>query len=214
MQYIYTAVRPGKVFLRQSVRSNPSCIDLPDHTDKANSLRDHPIFDLLWAGNCVSLFENYRGFCKMAPLIIEKLNELFKSGHKGDDYLRQTAELIQKHFPEYNWVGFYFLKDNKLHVGPYVGKPTPHTVIDLNKGVCGAAVSLEKTIVVDDVNADPRYLACSLETRSEIVIPIRVDGKIIGELDIDSEKKAAFSADDRQLLEEAVALIEKAIASF
>lgn len=124
-----------------------------------------------------------------------------------DEFLLETARSINRHFPQYTWVGFYFLKDGKLHVGPYVGKPTPHVVIDLDKGICGAAVSQEETVVVDDVNADPRYLACSLETRSEIVIPIRVGGKIIGELDIDSDRLAAFKAADRELLEQAAELI-------
>lgn len=132
-----------------------------------------------------------------------------------NEYLLESARTIQNHFPLYNWVGFYFLeKDNRLHVGPYVGKVTPHTVIDLDKGICGVAVSQEQTIVVDDVNADPRYLACSLETRSEIVIPIKVRGRIIGELDIDSQKKAAFSPPDRQMLEEVAEIIGKALEKF
>jgi len=122
-------------------------------------------------------------------------------------FLAETARTINSHFPHYRWVGYYFLKDGKLHVGPYVGKPTPHTVIDLDRGICGAAVSQEKTIIVDDVNADPRYLACSLETKSEIVVPICVAGKIIGELDIDSDKTAAFGEDDRILMEQVAVLI-------
>jgi len=124
-----------------------------------------------------------------------------------DAFLLETAGLINRYFPHYTWVGFYFLKDGKLHVGPYIGKPTPHVVIDLDQGICGAAVSREETVVVDDVNADPRYLACSLETRSEIVIPIRIGGEIIGELDIDSDRLAAFKAADRELLERVSDLI-------
>ena len=126
-------------------------------------------------------------------------------------FLTETARAINAHFPHYNWVGFYFLKDGKLHVGPYVGKPTPHTVIELDRGICGAAVSQKKTIVVDDVNSDPRYLACSLETKSEIVVPICVAGKIIGELDIDSDETAAFGENDRILMEQAAALIGDAL---
>lgn len=124
-----------------------------------------------------------------------------------DGFLFAAARMIQSFFPRYNWVGFYFLVDGKLHIGPYVGNPTPHTVIEPNKGVCGAAVSEGRTIVVDDVNADPRYLACSLETRSEIVIPIKVKGKIIGELDIDSDHQAAFGPNDRIILEEISGII-------
>jgi len=124
-----------------------------------------------------------------------------------NEFLLEAADVIIRHYPHYTWVGFYFLKEGKLHVGPYIGKPTPHTVIDLDKGICGAAVSRGETIVVDDVNADPRYLACSLETKSEIVIPIRVGGKIIGELDIDSDRRAAFSPEDKKLMEKAAEII-------
>jgi GAF domain-containing protein len=145
------------------------------------------------------------------PLLTE-IESLAGAIENRDDYLMESARAINRHFPHYNWVGFYFLEDGKLHVGPYLGKPTPHTVIELDKGICGAAVSREETIIVDDVNADPRYLACSLETKSEIVVPIRVGGKIIGELDIDSARKAAFGPDDKKLMEQAAALIGDALA--
>jgi L-methionine (R)-S-oxide reductase len=71
----------------------------------------------------------------------------------------------------------------------------------LNEGICGAAASTGETVVVDDVNSDPRYLACSLETKSEIVVPVFVRGQVMGELDIDSHFPAAFGADDRELVE-------------
>jgi len=94
-----------------------------------------------------------------------------------------------------------------LVLGPFKGAPTPHTRIPLNQGICGAAASTGKTIVVDDVNSDPRYLACSLETKSEIVVPVFVNGKVAGELDIDSHSVAAFGAEDRKLCEHAAALV-------
>jgi L-methionine (R)-S-oxide reductase len=140
------------------------------------------------------------------PLLTE-IESLAPAADDRDDFLMESARAINRHFPHCNWVGFYFLEDGRLHVGPYLGKPTPHTVIDLDRGICGAAVSQGKTIVVDDVNADPRYLACSLETRSEIVVPLTVDGRIIGELDIDSDKKAAFGDHDRAIMEKAAVLI-------
>jgi GAF domain-containing protein len=140
------------------------------------------------------------------PLLAE-VERLAARTADRDGFLLETARAINRHFPHYNWIGFYFLKDGKLHVGPYIGKPTPHTIIDLNKGICGAAVSQAKTIVVDDVNADPNYLACSLETKSEIVVPIHVEGKIVGELDIDSDKKAAFGDNDRVLMEKTAKII-------
>jgi GAF domain-containing protein len=104
----------------------------------------------------------------------------------------------------YNWVGFYMFDPsdaNYLVLGPFVGAQTPHKRIPLNQGICGAAVSQGETIIVDDVNSDPRYLACSLETKSEIVAPIRVNGIVVGEIDIDSHDAARFKDEDRKLVE-------------
>ncbi len=140
-------------------------------------------------------------------IILDELENLAGKALNRETFLWETARAINRHFPHYNWVGFYFLEGGKLHVGPYVGKPTPHTIIDLYQGVCGAAVSQGETIVVDDVNADPRYLACSLETRSEIVVPIRIAGRIVGELDIDSDRQAAFKAQDKALMEAVADLV-------
>jgi L-methionine (R)-S-oxide reductase len=86
---------------------------------------------------------------------------------------------------------------------------TPHTRIPLNQGICGAAASSGKTVVVDDVKKDPRYLACSLETQSEIVVPIFTRGKVVGELDIDSHFPAAFATADRHLVEYCAQLVGK-----
>jgi L-methionine (R)-S-oxide reductase len=139
--------------------------------------------------------------------LLSGLEALAAETAEREPFLGEAVQLIQSLFPHYTWVGVYILREGKLHVGPYVGKPTPHTVIDLNRGICGAAVVEGKTIIVDDVNADPRYLACSLETKSEIVVPLRVKGEIIGELDIDSDRRAAFTDDDRRLLEAAADII-------
>lgn len=117
--------------------------------------------------------------------------------------------LVQR-LPNYNWVGFYMVDSqdpNTLVLGPYVGAPTPHMRIPLNQGICGAAVSEGKTIVVDDVKADPRYLSCSIETKSEIVAPVYVRGKIVGELDIDSHQAARFKAEDRELVEQCANIV-------
>ena len=116
--------------------------------------------------------------------------------------------------PNFNWVGFYIVAQEACHkvlvLGPYVGAPTPHIKIALNQGICGAAVSQGQTIVVDDVNADPRYLACSIETKSEIVVPIRAGGQIVGELDIDSHARAAFGPEERRLVERCAELVGQA----
>jgi GAF domain-containing protein len=88
-----------------------------------------------------------------------------------------------------------------------LGAPSPHVRIPLDKGVCGAAVREQQTVVVPDVNADSRYLSCSLETKSEIVVPVFVDGRVVGEIDIDSHTPDAFHDADRQLVERAAALL-------
>jgi L-methionine (R)-S-oxide reductase len=92
-------------------------------------------------------------------------------------------------------------------LGPYLGKRSPHTRIPVGSGICGAAAAEKQTIVVDDVNADERYLACSLETRSEIVVPIMRDGRVVGEIDVDSDRAAAFGPEDRALLEAVAPLL-------
>ena len=84
---------------------------------------------------------------------------------------------------------------------------TPHTRIPLNQGICGAAASSGQTIVVDDVSRDSRYLACSLETKSEIVVPVFAHGKVVGELDIDSHFPAAFTPEDQEFVQHCATLV-------
>jgi len=133
--------------------------------------------------------------------VLEFIKQIAAESPDARALLAETVRLLQRECPHYNWVGVYVLEGNELVLGPFVGKPTPHTRIPLNKGICGAAASTGKTIIVDDVKADSRYLACSLETRSEIVVPIAREGRILGEIDIDSDTPAAFTEDDRKLLE-------------
>jgi len=120
------------------------------------------------------------------------------------------VEAISQRLAHYNWTGFYMLDPDDsetLVLGPFVGAPTEHVRIPVSQGICGAAVATGETVIVDDVNADPRYLSCSIETKSEIVVPIHVHGKVIGEIDIDSHDSAAFTDDDRQFLEEAARIV-------
>src|SRR4029453_15175149 len=107
----------------------------------------------------------------------------------------------------YTWVGIYLLEGDELVLGPFLGKPSPHTRIPLGRGICGAAATQQTTIVVDDVNGDPRYLACSVETKSEIVGPVMGGGGVLAEIDIDSDTPAAFGPDDRRLLETVASLL-------
>lgn len=126
--------------------------------------------------------------------------------------MTQTVRLLKDGVPAYTWVGIYVLDGNELVLGPFLGKPSPHTRIPLGRGICGAAATEKATIVVDDVNADPRYLACSVETQSEIVVPIMQDGEVYGEIDIDSDRAAAFGPGDRALLEPIAALLAERLA--
>lgn len=123
-----------------------------------------------------------------------------------DRALERVVAVLKDSAPLYNWVGIYLLEGDELVLGPFLGKPSPHTRIPLGRGICGAAAAQKATIIVDDVNADPRYLACSIETQSEIVVPIMEGGRVLGEIDIDSDRRGAFGPADRALLE-AVAMI-------
>jgi L-methionine (R)-S-oxide reductase len=126
-------------------------------------------------------------------------------------FMDNLTRLLQEKMLKYNWVGFYMLEPGAqppmLALGKFQGAMTPHTRIPLNQGICGAAASSGQTIVVDDVRNDPRYLACSIETRSEIVAPIFVRGQIAGELDIDSHFLSAFTKEDRELVEYCAELV-------
>ena len=126
--------------------------------------------------------------------------------------LTQVVRLLKDGEPAYTWVGIYLLEGHDLVLGPFLGKPSPHTRIPIGQGICGAAASEKATIVVDDVNADSRYLACSIETQSEIVVPIMRDGRVYGEIDIDSDARAAFGERDRALLEPIAAMLAERLA--
>lgn len=133
---------------------------------------------------------------------------------RGADRLMEgITRLLHETMLKYNWVGFYMLepgaKPPMLALGHFEGAMTPHTRIPLNQGICGAAASSGKTVVVDDVSSDTRYLACSLETKSEIVVPVFVHGVVAGELDIDSHFPAAFGFEDRELVEYSAQLVGK-----
>ncbi|MEW6050793.1 MAG: GAF domain-containing protein [Candidatus Zixiibacteriota bacterium] len=117
------------------------------------------------------------------------------------DILKAAAELINEFSEDFHWTGFYLMKGNRLEVGPYIGPETPHKVIELSKGICGAAAKEKRTIIVDDVKSDPRFLACSLTTRSEIVVPLLDGDRVLGEIDIDSNHPSNFTAQDRVMLE-------------
>ncbi|GAA3647845.1 GAF domain-containing protein [Flavivirga jejuensis] len=120
-----------------------------------------------------------------------------------DERLLNICELLETHIEYYNWVGFYFRNGTKeeLHLGPYVGAPTDHTVIPFGKGICGQVAVSNKNFIVPDVAAQDNYIACSITVKAEIVIPIFVNGENIGQIDIDSNTPDPFTQADERFLE-------------
>jgi len=146
----------------------------------------------------------------------QEITTLAGAAPTAKDLLHGVCKLLHERMLKYSWVGFYMLepgaKPPMLVLGAFVGAMTPHTRIPLNQGICGAAASSGKTIVVDDVSKDPRYLACSLETKSEIVVPVFVNGQVVGELDVDSHFPAAFAIDDQNLVQYCAEVVGKRLA--
>jgi L-methionine (R)-S-oxide reductase len=141
----------------------------------------------------------------------KELTELVPAVRTANELMQRMVKVLHDRMLKYNWVGFYMLEPNAkppvLVLGAFEGAMTPHTRIPLNQGICGAAASSGQTVVVDDVSKDPRYLACSLETKSEIVVPIFVKGRVVGELDIDSHFPAAFSKEHQELVQYCAMLV-------
>ncbi|MGM5629811.1 GAF domain-containing protein [Apibacter raozihei] len=119
------------------------------------------------------------------------------------DKLQKICQLLYDEIDYYNWVGFYFKNGDKdeLKLGPYVGAATDHIIIPFGKGICGQVAVSNETFMVQDVNEQDNYLSCSIDTKSEIVVPIFKNGNNIGQIDIDSHKINPFTLDDRTFLE-------------
>lgn len=135
--------------------------------------------------------------------------QLVKNSNLGpiENLLDKTVAALKENFEHYTGIYIYLLEGDTLVLGPYRGRPTEHTRIPIGAGICGRAARVKQTVTVDDVNADPEYIACSLETRSEIVVPIMRGDRVLGEIDIDSDLPAAFSQADKRFLEELAQLI-------
>jgi len=139
-------------------------------------------------------------FEELQPKVIDILNH---DNMLREDKLLQLCHLLSDNIDYYDWVGFYFRNGEKeeLVLGPYVGEPTDHTVIPFGKGICGQVAVSNQNFVVPDVHAQDNYIACSLTVKSEIVVPLFVNGENIGQIDIDSEVLDAFSDRDERFLE-------------
>jgi L-methionine (R)-S-oxide reductase len=128
--------------------------------------------------------------------------------------LAEVCRFLKASFAHYSWVGVYRLEGRELVLDAWDGPAaTEHTRIPVDRGICGRAVRDEATVIVDDVRTSPEYLACFLSTRAEIVVPVRTNGSVVGEIDIDSDRLAAFDASDRRFLEEVAGRISRAVAA-
>jgi L-methionine (R)-S-oxide reductase len=146
--------------------------------------------------------------------LIEQFRALATLSKSLQSLQESIVESMAQRLLHFTWTGFYMLDPTDhqmLVVGPYVGTPTPHVRIHVSQGICGAAVAAGETVIVDDVASDPRYLSCSIETKSEIVVPIYSNGRVVGEIDIDSHDRAAFKDEDRVFLDEVAGIVGRYI---
>ena len=132
-----------------------------------------------------------------------KIAAIVSDSNSKDLVLQLICELLKTEIPHYDWVGFYFKNGDKkeLKLGPYSGTPTDHTIIPFGKGICGQVAVSNQNFVVPDVKAQDNYIACSINVKSEIVIPLFVDGQNIGQIDIDSNTTDPFTKADERFLE-------------
>lgn len=132
-----------------------------------------------------------------------KLAAILAADTSINNILQQVCELLDKEKAHFNWTGFYFKNgdEDELVLGPFVGAATDHVKIPYGKGICGQVAVSGETFVVPDVAQESNYLACSIATKAEIVVPIYKEGKNIGQIDIDSHQANSFTEEDRFLLE-------------
>ena len=143
---------------------------------------------------------NIMNFDILKPKITEITND---KNLEIDEKLFAVCKYLNQEVPHYNWVGFYFAnhETQTLHLGPYVGAPTDHTTIPFGKGICGQVAVSNQNFVVPDVSAQDNYIAFSFTVKSEIVVPLFVNGKNIGQIDIDSHELDPFDSNDERFLE-------------
>lgn len=133
----------------------------------------------------------------------QKVNAILSTEKETDDKLLAVCALLKESITHYDWVGFYFKNGEKreLKLGPYVGEPTDHTIIPFGKGICGQVAESNENFVVPDVQAQDNYIACSINVKSEIVVPLFKNGENIGQIDIDSNTPDPFTTEDERFLE-------------
>jgi len=141
----------------------------------------------------------------------KRIKEIISIKNKSK-VLYDVVDFLFENFDKYNWVGIYLVKGNELILGPWNGpNATEHTRILVGQGICGSAAKTGKTEVIQDVNKDKRYLSCFITTKSEIVVPIKKDNKIVAEIDIDSDKKNIFTDKDIFFLQKVAGMLAEHI---
>src|ERR1035437_982277 len=134
--------------------------------------------------------------------LIQPIEMLVTSGEMRSEILLSVCKLLKDNIYHFDWVGFYILdvSGSKLVLETFAGKPTEHTVIPVGKGVCGQVAEPKMPKIVQDVNQEGNYIACSIDAQSEIVVPILKGDKFVAEIDIDSHSPAPFTVDDEKFL--------------
>jgi GAF domain-containing protein len=140
---------------------------------------------------------------ELFDFLVGKTREVLESDADIDEKLKSICRLLKDHVSYYNWVGFYFVdkkRKNELVLGPFEGEPTEHTRIPFGRGICGQAAALKETFLVQDVSKQTNYLSCSVNVKSEIVVPIFQKEEVFGEIDIDSHVLSPFTKEDETFL--------------
>lgn len=154
-------------------------------------VHDIPTLEPLAAGT--SKNDRYIALRRYVELLVEGESDWLAN-------LANVAAAINEHVPDLNWVGFYLMRGHELVLGPFQGRPACIRIA-VGRGVCGTAAAAQVSQVVPDVTAFPGHIACDARSRSEIVVPIVVDGRTVGVLDLDSDRLANFDIEDRRALE-------------
>src|ERR687897_1233328 len=141
-----------------------------------------------------------------------EVEDLVASDAQDEEVLNEVVRRVHEAHPVWDWSGIYLLVGDALVLGPRTA-PVDHSRIGLGEGVCGTAVSEDRNQIVEDVREVENYLACSIHTRSELVVLIRHEGEIVGQFDIDSDAVGAFTSEDEALLEELAGVVAPRVAA-
>lgn len=144
---------------------------------------------------------NYKTLCAQLAGLVEDVPHLVAN-------LANASALLAQTLPDLNWAGFYLMKDGRLVLGPFQGRPAC-IEIELGKGVCGTAAAQDASQLVEDVHAFPGHIACDAASASEVVIPLHKGGQVVGVLDLDSPSKGRFTQEDRAGLEAFARVLEE-----